>query len=59
LGAAAHVVQSIAWLATIAEADAEHEHDRREPDRMTSCCLCWPLRRRERRLGVHPAAVFF
>ena len=32
LGTAAHVVQSIAWLAMIAEADAEHDHDGREPD---------------------------
>jgi len=32
LGATADVDQSIAWLATVSETDAEHEHDGREPD---------------------------
>jgi hypothetical protein len=32
LGATADMDQSIAWLATIAATDAEHEHDGREPD---------------------------
>ena len=32
LGATADVDQSFAWLATIAETDAEHEHDGRETE---------------------------
>jgi hypothetical protein len=32
LGATVDIDQSIAWLATIGETDAEHEHDGREPD---------------------------